>query len=73
MTEIGSTKRYDLEERTLKFANEDQDLSQGSQEEPVLAQAYPGRWPGGKKTGEALVNEATELMRIFGSIAEKAK
>jgi len=49
MTKVQNSKRYDLEERTLKFAKE------------VIA-----FWT-------SLIREATELMKIFGSIIEKTK
>ena len=120
MTEIKSSKRYDLEERTLRFAKEVIEFvstlpkivanieimkqvirSSGSvgsnyieANEALSKKDFTMRvkicrkeakesryWlrlievseEDAEKTRQSLVNEATELMKIFGSIVEKAK
>jgi hypothetical protein len=58
MTKNQNTKRYDLEERTLKFAKE------------VIAFVKTPESEGKRK---ALIEEATQLVKIFSSIVEKSK
>ena len=48
-------------------------MSQGSQGEQVLAEAYRGKAKDAEKRKQSLINEATELMKISGSIVEKVK